>query len=179
MVVPPDRSRPGPLIGIAQTGAAANCAGTPFPGPLEDCYAGLAWTVANAGALGLDPARIGAMGESAGGGLAAALALLARDRGEYRLAFQHLIYPRLYRVQPLLHGFLGWRFLLGFLASEVLGHSEDGECAHGFLRAIQGYAAGSRRVMWLVVSVRLRTGRASQPRRRRPGTTAAPRFRMA
>ena len=40
-------------------------------------------------------ARIGVMGESAGGGLAAALALLARDRGEYRLAFQHLIYPML------------------------------------------------------------------------------------
>ena len=68
---------------------------TPFPGPVEDCYAGLAWTFANAVALGLDVARIGVMGESAGGGLAAALALLARDRGEYRLAFQHLIYPML------------------------------------------------------------------------------------
>ena len=66
---------------------------TPFPGPLEDCYAGLAWTFGEAEALGLDTARIGVMGESAGGGLAAALALLARDRGEYRLAFQHLIYP--------------------------------------------------------------------------------------
>jgi triacylglycerol lipase len=68
---------------------------TPFPGPVEDCYAGLAWTFANAAALDLDPARIGVMGESAGGGLAASLALLARDRGEYRLAFQHLIYPML------------------------------------------------------------------------------------
>ncbi|CAN5494586.1 alpha/beta hydrolase [soil metagenome] len=66
---------------------------TPHPGPVEDCYAGLAWLVANAEALGIDPARIGVMGESAGGGLAAALALLARDRGEYALAFQHLIYP--------------------------------------------------------------------------------------
>lgn len=64
-----------------------------FPAAIEDCYAGLAWTFANAGALGIDAARIGVMGESAGGGLAAALALLARDRGEYRLAFQHLIYP--------------------------------------------------------------------------------------
>lgn len=68
---------------------------TPFPGAIEDCYAGLAWTFANAEARGIDAARIGVMGESAGGGLGAALALLARDRGEYRLAFQHLIYPML------------------------------------------------------------------------------------
>jgi acetyl esterase/lipase len=68
---------------------------TPFPGPVEDCYAGLAWTFARAAELGLDTGRIGVMGESAGGGLAAALALLARDRGEYALAFQHLIYPML------------------------------------------------------------------------------------
>jgi triacylglycerol lipase len=68
---------------------------TPFPGPIEDCYAGLAWTFAKAAELGLDASRIGVMGESAGGGLAAALALLARDRGEYALAFQHLIYPML------------------------------------------------------------------------------------
>lgn len=66
---------------------------TRFPGAIEDCYAGLAWTVAHAAELGIDPNRIGVMGESAGGGLAAALALLARDRGEHRLAYQHLIYP--------------------------------------------------------------------------------------
>ena len=68
---------------------------TQFPGNLEDCYAGLAWTFAQAEELGIDTRRIGVMGESAGGGLAAALALLARDRGEYELAFQHLIYPML------------------------------------------------------------------------------------
>lgn len=66
-----------------------------FPAAIEDCYAGLAWTFANASALGIDATRIGVMGESAGGGLAASLALLARDRGEYNLAFQHLIYPML------------------------------------------------------------------------------------
>ena len=65
----------------------------PFPAPIEDCYAGLRWTVENAATLGIDTARIGVMGESAGGGLAAALALLVRDRGEYTLAFQHLTYP--------------------------------------------------------------------------------------
>jgi acetyl esterase/lipase len=68
---------------------------TPFPGAIEDCYAGLAWTFAHAEARGIDPARIGVKGESAGGGLAAALALLARDRGEFPLAFQHLVYPML------------------------------------------------------------------------------------
>lgn len=66
---------------------------TCYPGNIEDCYAALAWTFANSIAEGFDTSRIGVMGESAGGGLAAALALLARDRGEYRLAFQHLIYP--------------------------------------------------------------------------------------
>ena len=66
-----------------------------FPGAVEDCYAALACVFAEAGSLGIDVQRIGVMGESAGGGLAAALALLARDRGEHRLAFQHLIYPML------------------------------------------------------------------------------------
>jgi triacylglycerol lipase len=64
-----------------------------FPAAIEDCYAGLRWTVENAATLGIDTGRLGVMGESAGGGLAAALALLARDRGEYKLAFQHLTYP--------------------------------------------------------------------------------------
>jgi acetyl esterase/lipase len=66
---------------------------TRFPGAIEDCYAGLQWVFANAGELGIDPSRIGVTGESAGGGLAAALALLARDRAQLRLTFQHLIYP--------------------------------------------------------------------------------------
>jgi len=68
---------------------------THYPGALEDCYAALAWVAGGASALGGDPGRVGVMGESAGGGLAAGLALLARDRGEYPLAFQHLIYPML------------------------------------------------------------------------------------
>ncbi|WP_137863133.1 MULTISPECIES: alpha/beta hydrolase [unclassified Sphingomonas] len=68
---------------------------TPFPGPLEDCYAGLAWLHAHAAELEIDPARIGIRGESAGGGLAAALALLVRDRGDFTVAFQQLVYPML------------------------------------------------------------------------------------
>jgi triacylglycerol lipase len=68
---------------------------TPYPGPLEDCYEGLLWVFANADRLGIDRDRIGICGTSAGGGLAAGLALLARDRGEVRPAFQMLIYPML------------------------------------------------------------------------------------
>jgi acetyl esterase/lipase len=66
---------------------------TPYPGPLDDCYAGLAWVHAHAAELGVDTARTGIGGASAGGGLAAGLALLARDRGEIPVAFQLLIYP--------------------------------------------------------------------------------------
>src|SRR4051794_29237573 len=54
---------------------------TPFPGSVEDCYAVLRWLHANAGELGVDTGRLAVGGGSAGGGLAAALALLARDRG--------------------------------------------------------------------------------------------------
>jgi acetyl esterase/lipase len=68
---------------------------TPFPGPLEDCYAALAWMVEHAEALGIDPARVAVLGDSAGGGLAAALALLARDRRRYTLTAQLLVYPML------------------------------------------------------------------------------------
>jgi acetyl esterase/lipase len=68
---------------------------TPHPGPVEDCYAALRWLHAEAGALGIDRARIAVTGESAGGGLAAALVLLARDRGEVPIKFQHLIFPML------------------------------------------------------------------------------------
>ncbi|HZZ90718.1 MAG TPA: alpha/beta hydrolase [Caulobacteraceae bacterium] len=68
---------------------------TPHPGPVEDCYAGLAWLREQARALGVDPGRIVVTGESAGGGLAAALVLLARERGEIPVAFQHLVFPML------------------------------------------------------------------------------------
>ncbi|GAA4970938.1 alpha/beta hydrolase [Kineococcus glutinatus] len=53
----------------------------PDPAPVEDCYAGLVWTADHADELGIDPDRILLMGVSAGGGLAAGVALLARDRG--------------------------------------------------------------------------------------------------
>jgi acetyl esterase/lipase len=68
---------------------------TRYPGPLDDCYAGLRWTFEHADELGIDVERIGVVGTSAGGGLAAALALLARDRAELSLAFQLLECPML------------------------------------------------------------------------------------
>ncbi|MCH4090209.1 alpha/beta hydrolase [Acetobacter sp.] len=67
----------------------------PFPAPLEDCYAALIWMAENAAFLRIDPTRIGVAGESAGGGLAAGLALLCRQRGGPALAFQNLQYPML------------------------------------------------------------------------------------
>jgi acetyl esterase/lipase len=66
---------------------------TPYPGPLDDCYRGLKWVYDHADELGVDRGCIGVHGVSAGGGLAAALALLARDRGEVPLAFQLLDCP--------------------------------------------------------------------------------------
>ena len=67
----------------------------PFPAPMDDCYAGLKWAHANAAELGLDPGRIAVGGASSGGGSAAGLALLARDRGEVPVCFQLLVYPML------------------------------------------------------------------------------------
>ncbi|MPY95426.1 MAG: alpha/beta hydrolase fold domain-containing protein [Acidimicrobiia bacterium] len=67
----------------------------PFPAPVEDCYTGWAWLAANAATLGVDPGRVAIGGGSAGGGLAAGLALLARDRGGPAICFQLLVYPML------------------------------------------------------------------------------------
>ncbi|MFE3290850.1 alpha/beta hydrolase [Rhodococcus sp. NPDC059234] len=96
----------------------------PFPTPLEDCYTGLRWLASQPD---VDPTRIAIAGESAGGGLAAALALMARRRGEIRPAFQLLSYPMLddrtsertdidegrLRVWSLSSNRYGWRSYLG------------------------------------------------------------------
>ena len=103
----------------------------PHPAALDDCYAGLRWTAEHAGSLGIDPARIALGGESAGGGLAAATALLARDRGGPALVHQHLIYPMLddrnitsssrefdgaWPAWSRERNLVGWQALLGDLA---------------------------------------------------------------
>jgi acetyl esterase/lipase len=65
----------------------------PHPAAAEDCYAGLVWTAAHAAELDIDPDRLAIYGGSAGGGLAIATALLARDRGGPALKFMMPIYP--------------------------------------------------------------------------------------
>lgn len=101
---------------------------TPHPGPLEDIYSVFTWLHANAGPLGIDPARIGIKGESGGGGFAAGAVLYARDRQGPKFAFQHLIYPMIddhSAIRTDLHpcvgefvwtqanNLFGWRSLLG------------------------------------------------------------------
>jgi acetyl esterase len=64
-----------------------------FPAAVEDCYAGTAWVAAHADELGVDAAKLAVGGDSSGGNLAAAVALLARERGAPALAHQLLVYP--------------------------------------------------------------------------------------
>jgi acetyl esterase/lipase len=86
----------------------------PFPTPLEDAYAALLWLHEHAAELGVDRDRIGVMGDSAGGGLAAGVSLLTRDRVGPALAQQILIYPMLddrTRIpDPKLLPFLTWTY---------------------------------------------------------------------
>ncbi|MEU7825140.1 alpha/beta hydrolase [Catellatospora sp. NPDC049133] len=64
-----------------------------FPAAVHDCHAAVRWVAANAAAIGADPARIAVGGDSAGGNLAAAVTLLAREEGDLPLAGQLLVYP--------------------------------------------------------------------------------------
>jgi acetyl esterase/lipase len=103
-----------------------------YPGsiPVEDCYAGLRWLAGNAERLGVDPARIAVMGDSGGGGIAAGLAVLARDRGEVTLAQQILIYPmlddRTVTPDPGLEPTMMWSYDDNLTAWEAVLGSERG-----------------------------------------------------
>ncbi|MBB2988806.1 acetyl esterase/lipase [Mycolicibacterium iranicum] len=102
----------------------------PYPAPLEDCYTALSWL---ATLPAVDATRVAIGGASAGGGLAAALALLARDRGEIPLAAQILVYPMIddrtvdragldnpgHRLWNQSSNQFGWRAYLGDADPEV------------------------------------------------------------
>jgi acetyl esterase/lipase len=114
----------------------------PHPAPVEDCYAALVWLAEHAVELGVDPARLAVMGDSAGGGLAAGVCLMARDRGGPPVAAQLLIYPmlddRTVTPDPQLVPFLTWTYednLTGWRA--LLGDRAGGE-------ATSPYAAPAR-----------------------------------
>ncbi|OYX66071.1 MAG: hypothetical protein B7Y88_06355 [Sphingomonadales bacterium 32-64-17] len=131
----------GELRNLQETAQALDCTivsveyrlspGARYTESTEDTYAGLKWLFDNAAALGVDPARIAVMGESAGGGHAAILAIKARDRGEVPVLFQSLVYPMLddrtgssIAVPPHIatvgwsvpENRLGWRSFLGMEA---------------------------------------------------------------
>ena len=105
----------------------------PFPAGIEDCYAALLWLASEAPALGVDVERIAVMGQSAGGGLSAGLALMARDRGGPKLCYQVLGIPELdhsletpsmqqFVDTPLWNrpsAIMSWRFYLGENPGEV------------------------------------------------------------
>jgi acetyl esterase/lipase len=105
----------------------------PYPSGLDDCVVALSWLHEQAAALGVDAGRIGVYGQSAGGGLAAAVALRARDQGGPPICFQYLGIPELDdRLDtPSMHAFddtpmwnrpnaeLSWRYYLGQLEGDV------------------------------------------------------------
>lgn len=90
-----------PLALVKKYGAVLVCPSyrlsieAPYPAALEDCYAALCWLKSNAEKLGVDDSRIIVGGESAGGGLTAALCMYALDKGEVSIAFQMPLYPML------------------------------------------------------------------------------------
>jgi acetyl esterase len=72
-----------------------------FPTALDDCFATVQWVVQNAAALNIDPVQVGVGGDSAGGNLAAAVCLKARDTAGFKPAFQLLIYPAMDPVMDM------------------------------------------------------------------------------
>ena len=120
----------------------------PHPTPAEDVYAGLLWLHEHAKELGVDPARIAIMGESAGGGITAGVALMARDRGlEPKLAFQIMLFPMLddrsVVPHPLYEHFFFWNTTDNITGwSALLGH--DVSSAEAASKEVSPYAAPAR-----------------------------------
>jgi acetyl esterase/lipase len=97
----------------------------PFPAAVEDCYQALLWLQANAASVGVDPERIAVSGSSAGGGLAAAIALMARDRSGPRIRLVAMASPMLddrtaVRDDPEFSGIPGWSAELNAFAWRCL-----------------------------------------------------------
>jgi triacylglycerol lipase len=117
---------------------------TPHPGPIDDCYSALRWVVDNAAGLGVDTSRLAVGGASAGAGLAACLALLARDRCEFEVCLQLLVEPMLddrtgteTDPNPVTGEFVWTRADNAFGWSSLLGH-EPGR------PGVSPYAAAAR-----------------------------------
>lgn len=113
-----------------------------FPAPVDDCYAALEWTTARASELRLEPQRIGIGGVSAGGNLAAAVALMARDRRGPSIAFQLLVVPALDdRMQTASMRFVGTPLVDGRASARAWSYylGED-------RTAVSPYAAPARAV---------------------------------
>lgn len=136
-----DERQAAPLTQVVTDGAVVVSVGYRLapehshPTPVEDCYAALIWLWNNASRLRIDRERIAVYGGSAGGGLAAALALLARDRKRPQIAFQVLLYPMLddRNETPSSREIIdigiwdrdlnieAWRYLLGETAAHAVG----------------------------------------------------------
>lgn len=138
----------------------------PFPAALEDCYAALEWMYENADDLGIDRSKIVVGGESAGGGLAAAVCIYARDKGRIPIAMQIPLYPMLDsedtatssdnhgRVWNTRRNHWGWRHYLGTpyrsrsickkLSVSNLSHSESAGIESGQSEPVSKYASPAR-----------------------------------
>lgn len=90
-----------PLALVKKYGAVVVCVNyrlsvqAPYPAALEDCYSALCWMKKHSSELGINPSQLMVGGESAGGGLTAALCMCARDKGEVKIAYQMPLYPML------------------------------------------------------------------------------------
>jgi acetyl esterase/lipase len=114
----------------------------PFPAGVEDCYAALTWTTGNAAELGIDAGRVAVGGSSAGGALAAAVTLMARDRSGPAICYQTLGYPVIddrletpscaYHDVPVFTGpaaKLMWNLYLGDSPSDVSPYAAPGRAS--------------------------------------------------